>query len=198
MEENVNFKKVFLITMIVSLSIAALVGIAIILIGRFGEIEARIFFTTLAIGGFSLTGLCSSVLYDKNRYMILAGLGMLVAVLGFLFTTVIIWGDLLDSNLGLWKTTIIFIILSVGIAHSSLLLLIKSEKTAVNTFLSLTLLFIFIVAAMLIYMILVEFDVNDIIFFKVLAVFAILDALGTIVTPILYKVVSLHKPVMQI
>lgn len=67
MKENMNVKKVFLITMIISLSISALVGIVLFLIGSFGYLELRILLTTLAIGGFSLTGLCSSLLYDKHR-----------------------------------------------------------------------------------------------------------------------------------
>jgi len=191
MEENTNFKKVFLITMIVSLSISALIGIVVFLVGNFGETEAKILLTTLTIGGFSLVALCSSILYDKHRYVFFSALGMIVAVVGFLISTLAIW-EILNFD-DIWKTIIISIILSVSVAQSSLLLLIKSKKTVVNISLMLTFLFIFIVAFMFIVLILFEISKDFEFYFRLLGVFAILDALGTIVTPILLKVSSLNK-----
>ena len=192
MEENTNFKKVFLITMIISFSISALIGIIIFLLGNFGEIEARILFTTLTIGGFSLTALCSSTLYEKHRYVPFSATGMIVAVVGFFITTLAIW-EILDLE-DIWKVIIISIILSASIAHSSLLLLIKSRKTIVNVLLMLTLLFISIVALMLIILVLSEFDMDFEFYYRLLGVFAILDVLGTIVTPIALKVTSMNEP----
>src|SRR3989338_1460486 len=190
MEENVSFKKVFLITMIISLSLSALIGIILFLIGDFGEIERKIFLTTLTIGGFSLTALCSSALYDKHKYVVFSSLGMIIAVLGFLITTVAIWEIL---NFGNIKIIIILVILSVSIAHSSLLLLIKSEKTIVNISLVLTLLFISVVAIILIILVLSGFDFDFEFYYRFLGVFAILDVLGTIVTPIILKVTSMNN-----
>ncbi len=191
MEENTSFKKVFLITMIISLSLSALIGIILFLIGDFGEIESKILFTTLTIGGFSLTALCSSALYDKHRYVAFSSLGMIIAVIGFLSTTTAIW-EILDFD-DIWKMIIISIILSASIAHSSLLLLIKSEKTIVNVSLVSTLLFISIVAIMLIVLVLSEFDLDFEFYYRLLGVFAILDVLGTIVTPIILKVTSMNQ-----
>jgi len=195
MKENTNFKKVFLITMIISLSISALIGIIIFLLGDFGEIEARILLTTLTIGGFSLTALCNSALYDKHRYVPFSTTGMIVAAIGFLITTLAIW-EILDFS-EIWKVIIISIILSVSIAHSSLLLLIKSRKTIVNVSLMLTLLFISIVALMLIILVLSEFDMDFEFYYRLLGVFAILDVLGTIVTPIVLKVTSMNESQIQ-
>jgi hypothetical protein len=190
MVENTNFKKVFLITMIVSLSIAALIGIIIFLAGSFGELEAKILFTTLAIGGFSLTALCSSVLYDRHQHVVFSIVGMIVAVIGFLVVTFIIWTE----GFGLWKTGITLIILSGSIAQSSLLLLIDSRKTIVNVSLSVTLLFIAITATMFIVLVVSDLEIALGIYYRLLGVFAILDVLGTIVTPIILKVTSLNEP----
>jgi len=195
MRENTNFKKVFLITMIISLSISALIGIIIFLLGSFGEIEAKIIFTTLTIGGFSLTALCSSALYGKHRYVSFSAIGMIVAVIGFLITTLAIWEILDFDKVG--KLIAILIILSASIAHSSLLLLIKSRKTIVNVLLMLTLLFISIVAFMLIILVLSEFDMDFEFYYRLLGVFAILDVLGTIVTPIILKVTSMNESQIQ-
>ena len=104
---------------------------------------------------------------------------------GFLNTVGAIW-EIIDFDDAL-KPAIIFIILALSIAHSSLLLLARSDKNLVNTSLTATIVFNIIVALMLIYLILVEFDDVDEFYFRLLGVFAVLDVLGTIVTPLLKK-----------
>lgn len=72
------------------------------------------------------------------------------------------------------------------------MLLVKSDKTIVNVSLATTLLFLSLVVLELIILVLGEFRNIDNMWYRVLGVFAILDVLGTIVTPILLKVTSLH------
>lgn len=192
MEQNFNSKKTFLLTMIISLSISALIGIFVFLFGDFGRTEFRLLMTTLTIGGYSLTGLCCSVLYKKRKFTPLALSGMVISVIGFLYTVLVFWEAIdLDYDFTL-KALIIFIILAASTAHSCLLLLIKSEKSLVNSALSATIVFISIVAFMLIILILNELDGVGDFYFRLLGVFAILDVLGTIVTPILNKVYSME------
>jgi hypothetical protein len=193
MESDINFKKIFLISLIISLSISALLGIIIFLVGNFGEIQIRILLTTLTIGGFSLTGLCCATLLEKKRFSAFAIFGMIVSIFGFLLITSLIW-EIIDWNSfdSLWKVMIITIILAFSTAHASLLLLVKSDKTIVNVSLATTLLFLSLVALELIILVLGEFRNIDNMWYRVLGVFAILDVLGTIVTPILLKVTSLH------
>src|SRR3989344_5469629 len=130
-------KRVFLLSLIASLSFSAFVAIFVFLIGNFGETETRLLLTTLAIGGYSLTGLCSSVLYDKRKYTGFSLLGILIAVIGFLVTVGAIWEvvDFQDS----WKGVFILMVVSFSIAHASLLLLARSENGLVNSLLYATL-----------------------------------------------------------
>lgn len=191
MKQNFNFKKVFLITMIISLSISALIGIFLFLFGKFGEIEAKLLITTLTIGFYSLTGLCCSVLYERRKSIPLALSGIMISIIGFLFTILVIWGVINLKNS--WKPMTIFIILTISFAHSSLLSLIKSEKRLVNTILLTTIIFIFIVALMLINLVLDEIRMrNGELYYRLLGVFAILDVLGTIIIPILNKVYAIN------
>ena len=193
-EKDVNFKKVFLITLVISLSISAILGVIIFLVGNFGEIQVRTLLTTLTIGGFSLTGLCCATLLGKGRFSKFASLGMIFSIWGFLFTTSLIWGIISWSFFdNLWKVMIITIILAFSTAHASLLLLIKSDKTIVNVSLTTTLLFIFLVALELITLTFIEFRNIDGLWWRILGVFAILDVLGTVITPILSKVTSMHN-----
>lgn len=190
MEQNFNLKKAFLVTMIIALSISALIGILVFLFGDFGETEFRLLMTTLTIGGYSLTGLCCSVLYEKRRFTPLALSGMVISVIGFLFTVLVLW-ETIDPD-DSWKTLMTLIILAASTAHSCLLLLIKYEKSLVNGALSATIIFISIVALMLIVLVQNELNYVSEFYFRLLGVFAILDVLGTIVTPILNKVYSIQ------
>ncbi|MFT7615962.1 MAG: hypothetical protein ACI8Y7_000789 [Candidatus Woesearchaeota archaeon] len=188
MVQDFNFKKTFLVALIISLSISALIGIFVFLLGNFGETELRLLLTTLTIGGYSLTGLCCSVLYEQKRFIPLAVSGIVISIIGFFYTVLAIW-ELVDLNTQFsWKALIFFIVLSVSIAHICLLLLLKSDHLAVNGSLSATIIFIAIVALMLIILILNDFDNVGEFYFRLLGVFAILDVLGTIVTPILNKI----------
>lgn len=199
MAENFNFKKTFLIALIISLSISALIGIFIFILGDFGGTELKLLLTTLTIGGYSLTGLCCSVLYQRRRFVPLALFGIFVSVVGFVFTLLVIWEGWQITGIDddfILQTLIIFIVLAISTAHSSLLLLIHSDKSLVKSTLCLTIFSIFVVGIMII-LYFVDFlnfvAKMDGVYFRILGVFAILDALGTIVTPILSKVYSIKK-----
>jgi|SRR3989344_2055859 len=187
---TLNLKKVFLLTLITALSLSALIGIFIFLFGSFGDLESKILFTTLTIGAYSLTALCCGALYDKHKYLVFSMIGITISAIGFLLTLAVIWQRLMLTDITIWKTLIIFVILSGSFAHASLLLLIKSKSIAVNVSLYLTLLFISLVALTLIFLIIMELSSIDQIWYRILGVWAILDVLGTIITPIILKVVS--------
>lgn len=180
-----NTRKLFLILLISSLSFSALIAIFVFLFGDLGELEMRLLFTTLTIGGYSLTGLCSSVLKDKKKFTAVASIGIIISVLGFFITACAIWDFIPFSDV--WKVILIFMILSFSIAHGSLILLIYPDKKVVNIAVAATIAFITTVASMLTYIILMEFVYIDEYFFRLLGVFAVLDVLGTIVTPILKR-----------
>ena len=190
MNPPIQFKRTFLLTMIVSLSISALIGIIIFLFGNFGETEGRLLMTTLTVGGYSLTGLCCSVLFERRTYTGLAVAGMALSVLGFLFTLLVIWEALDMESEYTWKGLFLFLILAFSSAHASLLLLIRSDSGIVKGVLAATIVFIAVVAGMLVWFTFTGFDIEEEFFYRLLGVFAILDVLGTIVTPILHKVYS--------
>jgi len=184
--DAVELKKWFLISLIVSLSVSAFIGIVLFLIGSFGDLEVKILFTTLVIGLFSLTGLCGSILFNRGRFINYSILSMCTSVIGFLLAAVSIW-EIADIG-DIWKALIILIVLSIAFAHSSLILLIDSESRMVNVLLVLTHLFIAIVSLMLIVLVIDEFDISSELYYRLIGVFAILDVLGTIVTPIVHKI----------
>lgn len=194
MKQDCNFKKTLLIAMAISLSIGALLGIFAFLFGGFfgdfGEINYSLLITPSVIAGYILTGLSSSILYEKRKFTPLALSGMLISIIGFLYTILAIWQII---NLTSDKTLTIFAILAASIAHACLLSLVKSEKLFVSVSLSLTIIFISIVALMLIVLTLSLNSYMHQFYIRLLEVFAILDVLGTIVTLILDAAYSTER-----
>ena len=182
---DIDYKKYFLRTLVVALSISALIGIFIFLFGDFGETEFRILLTTLTIGCYSLTGLCSATIQNRTDLKSFSIIGMIISVIGFLITIGAIW-DFFDFE-GLWKVIMIFIILPVSIAHASLLLQIRPKTDNIKYSLIGTIVFISLVALMLMKSTLTEFDESKL-YYKLLGVFSILDVLGIIATPILNRI----------
>lgn len=181
---NNNYKKYFLKTLIITLSISAFIGIITFLIGNFGDREIKLLLTTLSIGAFSLTGLCSSVIVYKQGLKTFSIIGMIVSALAFFTTAVMIWGGY-DFEVP-WKLMFIFIVLSVSIAHVSLLLKMTPKNKTIKNILIGTVIFIALVALMLIKSIISNFTENEF-YFRLLGVCSILDVLGTILLPILNR-----------
>ena len=184
---NPNYKKFFLRTFIVALSVSALIGIIIFLIGDFGETEVKVLSTTLAIGGFSITALGCSTIHERDEFRAFSLIGMLISVFGFLFTVSAIWVLFESNHNWVGQALFTFIILAVSTAHSALLLQIRAKTKNIKYFLIATIICISIVGLMLIKTTINNFGESDI-FFRLLGVFAILDVLGTIATPILNKI----------
>jgi hypothetical protein len=188
--------------MIISLGIGALIGVSTLIGGfvltrREPELEdftriVSLLMTTLAIDGYSVTGLCCAVLYEKRKFIPLALSGMIISLVGFLYTVVTIWRGgrfiFFDIDFTL-KVSIILAAVAASIAQSCLLLLIKPVNSLVKWILSATLIIISIVALM--FIIVVFWKDNFYLLF--LGIFAILDVFGTVVTPILNKIYSMQQ-----
>lgn len=110
---------------------------------------------------------------------------MLISVIGFLFTITVIW-EIIEFD-RFWQTLVIFIVLAVSTAQTSLLLQIRPKTNNIKYSLIATIIFISIVALMLIKSAINEFEDSEF-FFRLLGVFAILDILGTIAISILNKI----------
>jgi hypothetical protein len=186
-----KLRKILLITMIAALSFSALLGIWVILFGQGSEIEGKILLTTTSIGGFSLLSLCCSLLIEKSgKQSVISWLGFVSCIGGFLAALLLIWfQEIFDFNIELLlKWLLIFIIFSVSFAHMSILLLIKPQKLSVWVVTFTTVILIAMVAILLLLMVFELIDYDKEWFFKLVAVLAILDVLGTIVSPIMSKI----------
>jgi hypothetical protein len=179
-----HLKKLLLRILIVSLSVSALTGIIIFLLGKFGDTEEKILLTTVAVGASSLLGLCCATVYPNIRLKLLGTTGVILSAIALVYTLVLIWGKFDNRLMG--QLYLSLILWTATIAHICLLLLITCANSLVKKVLTTTIVCILIVSTMLSVLIWADKLTNEF-FFRLLGVFAILDALGTIVTPILNK-----------
>lgn len=196
MPNKATLKRYLIKAIITSLALSALVGIFVILLGTFGEVEARILLTTLAVGTFSITGLANlrNVESDKQNYRSFAWFGIASSMLAMFLSLILIWTFSGDSDYAPWRSTLVFMVLAVSTAHASLLLPLRGRSATVTNAANTTLICIAIVASFLIYLILgSDYDIGEF-FYRLLAVAIILDVLGTIVTPILAKFADKPAP----
>ncbi len=186
-----HFKRIFLILFLASLAFSALVAISIFLFGKFDWLEGQMLLTALAVGGYSLAGLCCSLLLSRgNNHKPLVAAGIAVSIVGFVFALISIWVH--PDSVIVWKATLLGIVLSFSIAHASLLLLAYPTKNDVilRSSLIATSTFIVIVAGMITALILIDNSMFGEFYYRLIGVFAVLDVLGTIATPILRKIRS--------
>ena len=125
-----SLKKPFLVSLIVSIFLAACFGIVIVLIGRFSLLETRILFSTLVIAGGSLGGLaCSPALSRESQFARdlfvkwVAILGVGLSIFATFLSLVLIWSD--QFVLGLWKTNTAVVVFAIACGHIVLLSLAR-------------------------------------------------------------------------
>lgn len=193
MEKKPNLKKIFLISMIIALSISALIGIVIFIIGEFEDTQAKILVTTLSFGGYSLTGLCCSTIFGRDNLRPISIVGMIVSVIGLVLMVVGIW-EMVRSD-DYWKLVFTFLVLAVALGHICLMLLIRPKTAGVKASMIATIVFISLLSLLILYLIYGWRSIDDgEVYFRLVGVVAILDVLGTIVTPIMNVAMGSKSP----
>ncbi|MFN8195923.1 MAG: CopG family transcriptional regulator [Nocardioidaceae bacterium] len=162
---------------IVSFSIAALLGIVALLGGGdFGENEVRVLLTTVIVGVESVAALCYLSLAG-HRFAAVGVVGGLASVVATALALWLTWGDMASSDA--WKSFWIFATIAGSLAQASLLLALVG-RDRVSPALGGTLLAIAVVAVMVVIPIAQESGFDDG-YWRTLGVVAILDVLGTVV-----------------
>jgi hypothetical protein len=178
-------KKIFLGVLIASVSLSAVIGIAVILIGNFGDFEMRVLLTTFTVAVTSILGLACGAAYEADRWRSLPLAGIVFAIVSGLSWFLVIWkdGDLPDYVV---KSIMSATLIAAALAHLSLVSLARLEsrfRWAVPS--------VFITIAALCGLILSLIWFTDAfesdLTFKMLGVLSILGAALTIVIPIFHK-----------
>ncbi len=192
-------KKIFkasIWTIVVLLCLSAFIGINVLLGSMnngFSYDSLKPFLTSLMIDFYVLMSMAVFSLRNKKGgfFTTISWVGMAINAFGLVWSMLQVWEAFGYSKD--WTAQLFFIIMvvSFGIAHTSLILLIKPKATLITALKAVTIVFIFINVLYLIMLIVDKFENHD--SFILLAIISILVLLGSIVTPILNKL-SMDKP----
>lgn len=186
-------RRAAIVALIASISITAVVGIAVLLTGQFGETQGRVLLTTLLVAGFSTVALCHlAVVARPVRAVGFAGLA--VSAVALVLGVVLVWtpwdasySDALDAA---WRGFGVSSIIAVSLAHANLLLLLAGRRHPfVRIAMAVTLAAVAVVALLLMLPILSDWEIPGAeyadAYWRWFGVIAIVDALGTVVLPVL-------------
>jgi hypothetical protein len=96
-----SWRRYLVLAVIASLAVTAALAIGILLLGDFGETEARVLATTFAISVASLLALPGAQLLDQERFLPLAWATVALAGLAFVVFEHTIWTD--EDSSTAWK-----------------------------------------------------------------------------------------------
>lgn len=189
-----GLRRTAIVFVIVSLSIAALLGIVTLFTGEFGEIQTKIMLTTLLVAAFSITALCHLAVVGRAPRVV-GFVGVAVSATALVLGLVLLWRSWETWNdvwEGVVKSFVLLSILAVSLAQANLLLLLAGRRhRAVRIGLVATLMCIALIVLLVAPPIITNGDIpgeHGDVYWRIVGVVGILDALGTIVVPVLGRV----------
>ena len=183
-------RRAAIISIVISLAIAALLGIIALLSGEFGELQSRVLLTTLTVAAFGTTALCHLAVVAR-RVRVVGFVGIAASIVAAVCALVLIWSDLAWEQIEpVLKGLAVGGIAAGSLAQANLLLLLSGRpQRAIRVALAVTLGSIGVVAVMILVPILTDWEIPGAeaaeAYWRFFGVIAILDALGTIALPIL-------------
>lgn len=180
-----NTKKLFLTSLIVSVSLSALIGIAVVIVGSFGEFEARVLLTTLTVTASSILGLACGACYEAGRGRRLPLAGIVLSIIAAAAFFLIIW-NVLDDNETYVKVTMTLMIFAIVASHLSLLRLARLDGRFAWTY-SFAVVCDILLAAIVLYLMWFEPEGESDLVFRTMGVLSILIAALTVVTPVFHR-----------
>lgn len=177
-----RIRKVLLAGFIGFLMLTALVGIVSVLSGEFGELQIKILATCLTISVASIFAMACAAFIERRRHRMLGLSGITLSIVAASLIILGLWEEV-DSEV-YWKSTLTLGVFAAAFAHGFLLLLpqLADRHRWVQSLAQVCtgVLAIQIVAA-------AWGEIEDVSYYRALAVVAILVGLETLVIPILVK-----------
>jgi hypothetical protein len=192
-----RLRRVFLWTMIVSLSLAAALGVIAILFPGFGSTQERILLTSLFVGVFSMPALACAIVLGKRRMIAFMWIGIFSTLTALALWLILVWADLWrfqdDWNWGefIAKCATPFTLLSVYASHVGLLQWLRLDRAAFRAIRVCTIVAAGGLCASIVAAVWGEIDEDWM--GKTIGVLSILTACGTIVTPVLGLIEYLQR-----
>ena len=193
-------RRATVIATIVAFGLSALIGIYALLSGDMNETVGKVLGTTAIVGLASVSILCHLAIVGR-AIRVVGFVGIAASLVAFVTAMVMLWtswGDNWDAQAQWGKALLLSALLAGFLAQANLLLLLSTRQ---NRVIRITLQTTFImIAAVYICVALLSLTDGRIAegwnegFGRMLGVFAILDALGTVLSPVLGLVLRSKEP----
>jgi ribosomal protein L37E len=181
-------QRALLFAFIASIAGCGLCGIYVLIIGNFGKLEGKVLASTASVGGAAILALAAAIPWEKRRWPPIGLLGLLAAATALVLMLILIWTMVWRIELYV-KSLLTACVLAVALPHIGLLSLARLgrgyEWIRYGTVVAIAAL-----AALLMFMIWSETTTDEL--FRLVGVLAILDACGTIATPVLHRVSAIR------
>lgn len=179
-------QRTLLKSFVASIAACGLIGIYVLLTGSFGTLEARILGSTAAVGGASILCMAAAIAWETARWRPIALIGMIAPAVALLFLLAEIWDVAPRLSHDLFeRATGSACVLAVVFPHIALLSLARLhrgyELVRFGTVIAIGLL-----GLLVLYVIWVDLPPDEL--WRFIGVLGILDACGTIATPVLHRV----------
>ena len=180
-------KQFFLTITLASLVGSAAIGIVVAWTGEFEGLQQKLLLTLLVVGGFSITGLASASRSGNWWLSPLGFLGMIASLAALMVVVLLIWDLLVEDQRSLRLVTIL-VVSALSLGHLALLLGLRPGGEYLRLWWSGAILMSLLLAGLVVAGILEYVDpLKRGLYFRVIAVVAILDALGTIGLGLLHQ-----------
>jgi hypothetical protein len=186
-----NLRRFFLYLLIGSVTFSAVIGIAVIIVGNFGELESNILLTTTTITVTSILGLACGAYLETGRGRIMPLTGIGLAVITAVMWMAVIWSRQ-DTNNTFVKALMSVMLLAASCSHLSLLSLARHDKRFAWSLIAAHVA-VWTLAAIVLYLIWLTPPEPSEFIARITGVLGIIIASLTIVTPVFHKLSS-HTP----
>lgn len=180
-----NLRKLFLYIFIASVVASALIGIGVLLLGSFGEIESRVLMTTFSITLTSILALACGAYYESGKGRAFPIVGIAFAAASATLNVYLIWiGD--GGVDAVWKVTATTGLLATAFAHISLISLATLDRRFAWSRATIEAC-VALVIAILLYILWFEPESSSDLVSRILGILGIIIASLTLLTPVLHR-----------
>lgn len=165
-----------------------MIGIGVVLLGNFGELEVRVLMTTLTVTVTSILGLACGAYYETGRGRSLPLAGIISTIVAALMTFLIIW-DVLDDSKIFVKSATTMMMFSVSTSHLSLLSIARLDRRFAWSRIA-AFVFVSLLVAILLFLMWFEPAGESDVVSRVIGILSILVASVTVITPVFHKLGS--------
>ncbi len=187
MADASSLRRILAWVVVGSLSACALIAAVAVVVGEFGKSLGQATLISLALAGFSLTTLGATAGSDRPWSPALSLSGAAASALGMVAALVVIL-QFEDVTWGTGRVLLILIVAAVTFPYCAFLLLGYGRGTVVNGVVAATVGLVVTFATLLVVVFLTDGDLPDGLY-RLMGVVGIFMVLGTVVVPILTRIV---------